>query len=187
MTLETGTSGVGREVVVVMPFLMLVLPTRITRTPLASSTRSRSGNAAPPCETRIAGPGHLARQHRRVRPSAPPTNEPGGQLNGLAFERRRQARFLQRRQREGSCFGSCTITDLMFALAARHRDRRDEARAVGFRGLRAGRGRERRLEAEATAAFDLERRVRALACIGCRTSRSARARFRLQHARSWSG
>ena len=50
--LDTGTSGIAAKVVVVIPFLMSVLPTRITRTPLPSSTRSRSGNAAPPCETR---------------------------------------------------------------------------------------------------------------------------------------
>src|SRR6202035_966603 len=82
--LDTGTSGVAAKLVVVIPFLMSVLPSRITRTPLPSSTRSRSGNAAPPWETRIAGPfifagsvGVLAR--------TPPTNEPPGQLNGLAL------------------------------------------------------------------------------------------------------
>ena len=44
------------KVVVVIPFEIFVLPTKITRTPLASITRSRSGNAAPPWETKIAGP-----------------------------------------------------------------------------------------------------------------------------------
>ena len=77
--LETGTSGVVANVVVVTPLLIFVLPTRITFTPLASITRSRSGNASPAWETRIAGPcslpgsvGVLAR--------APPTNEPLGHL-----------------------------------------------------------------------------------------------------------
>src|SRR5438128_3759276 len=50
--LDTGTSGSEANVDVVMPPLMFVLPTRITRTPLPSSSRSTSGNAAPPCETR---------------------------------------------------------------------------------------------------------------------------------------
>src|ERR1700694_4332950 len=81
--LDTGTSGDDANVVVVIPFLMSVLPTRITRTPLASSTRSRSGNAAPPCETRYAEPvmvlgsvGVLAR--------AVPTSEPSGHFAGVA-------------------------------------------------------------------------------------------------------
>ena len=81
--LDTGTSGVEAKLVVVIPFLMSVLPFRITRTPLASSTRSRSGNAAPPCETRYAGPvsfvgsvGVFAR--------APPTSDLPGQLKGFA-------------------------------------------------------------------------------------------------------
>src|SRR6266480_2978439 len=84
VTLETGTSGVLANVVVVIPFLMSVLPTTITRTPLASSTRSRSGNAAPPWETRIAGP-FIFEGSTGVFARTPPTNEPDGQLNGFAL------------------------------------------------------------------------------------------------------
>ena len=51
--LETGTSGIDANVEVVMPLLMFVLPSRITLTPWSPSRiRSRSGKAAPPCETR---------------------------------------------------------------------------------------------------------------------------------------
>ena len=45
---EVGASGEDANVVVVIPFLMSVLPSRMMRTPLPSSTMSRSGNASPP-------------------------------------------------------------------------------------------------------------------------------------------
>src|ERR1700747_1977115 len=85
LTLEIGTSGVEANVVVVMLFLMLVFPTRITRRWFGSSTtRSRSGNAAPAWETRIAGPlngcGSVG-----VLTTAPPTNAPLGQRRGLVL------------------------------------------------------------------------------------------------------
>ena len=54
--LDTGASGVDANVVFVIPFLISVLPSRMIRTPLPSSTRSRSGKASPPWETKIAGP-----------------------------------------------------------------------------------------------------------------------------------
>ena len=100
--LDTGTSGVDANVVVVMPFLMSVLPTRIARTPLASSTRSRSGNAAPPCETRIAGPFSLPGSVG-VFARAPPTNEPLGQWNGLASNVAAGQAFCSVVSRDGSC------------------------------------------------------------------------------------
>ncbi len=77
--LVTGTSGGEANVVVVIPFLMSVLPTRITRTPSPSSSRSRSGNARPPCETKIAGPFSFAASVG-VFALTPPTNDPDGQL-----------------------------------------------------------------------------------------------------------
>src|SRR5256714_8667361 len=117
VTLETGTSGVLANVVVVMPFLMSVLPTTITRTPLPSSTRSRSGKDALACDTRIAGPfifacstGVLAR--------TPPTNEPDGHLNGSASNVAAGHALLSVVRREGSCSGNCTFTDFMFACPA---------------------------------------------------------------------
>ncbi len=80
VTLDTGTSGVDAKFVVVMPFLMLVLPVRITRTWLGlSTTRSKSGNEAPACETRIAAPVSLPGSVG-VTTVAPPTNEPLGHL-----------------------------------------------------------------------------------------------------------
>ena len=50
--LETGTSGIAANVELVIPFVIFVLPVRITVTPSPSSTMSRSGNASPPWETR---------------------------------------------------------------------------------------------------------------------------------------
>src|SRR6476646_3687183 len=112
--LETGTSGVDANVVVVMPFLMSVLPTRIVRTPLASITRSRSGNAAAACETRIAGPVSLPGSVG-VFARAPPTNDPGGQWNGFDSNVAAGHAFCSVVRRDGSSLGSCTLTDLTFA------------------------------------------------------------------------
>ena len=117
VTLETGTSGVEANVVVVMPFLMLVFPTKITRTPLPSSTRSRSGKAAAACETRIAGPVILAGSVG-VLARTPPTNEPLGQWNGSASKVAARHAFCSVVSREGSLMGSCTLTDRMFAWPA---------------------------------------------------------------------
>src|ERR1700689_1222756 len=50
--LESGASGALAIVVVVIPFLMLIELTTSNRRPSPCSTRSASGNAAPPCETR---------------------------------------------------------------------------------------------------------------------------------------
>src|SRR5262249_59107420 len=117
VTLDTGTSGVVAKLVVVMPFLMFVLPTTIVRTPSASMTRSRSGNAAAAWETRIAGPFSLSGR-RGVLARAPPTNEPLGHLNGSAANTASGQAFCSVVRREGSCLGSCTSTDLMFAWPA---------------------------------------------------------------------
>ena len=136
MTLDTGTSGVEANFVVVMPFLMSVLPTRITRTPLASSTRSRSGNAAPPWETRIAGPCSLPGSVG-VFALAPPTIRAARAAVRVGLERRCRARFLQRRQPRRQLLGQLHEHRLDVRLAGRLVDRRFEARAVGFRGLRA--------------------------------------------------
>src|SRR4051794_2536548 len=114
-TLDAGTSGVEANVVVVMLFLMFVLPTRITRRWFGSSTtRSRSGNAAPACETRIAGPrsgcGSVG-----VFTTAPPTKAPLGQRSGLVLNTASVQAFCSVVSLEGSERGSWTLTDLMFA------------------------------------------------------------------------
>src|SRR4051794_10087986 len=75
----TGTSGVSGKLVVVMPLVILVCPTRITRTPEPLRIRSRSGNASPPWETRIAGPVSLPGRTGVVA-LTPPTKEPEGHL-----------------------------------------------------------------------------------------------------------
>src|SRR5580692_10082886 len=111
--LDTGTSGGAAKLVVVIPFLMFVLPTRITRIPSPSSSRSRSGNAAPPCETRIAGPFSFA-ESVGVFALTPPTNEPDGHVYGFALNTASEHAFCSVVSREGSCLGSCTSTDLTF-------------------------------------------------------------------------
>ena len=112
--LETGTSGIDVNDEVVMPPLMFVLPCRITRTPSPSSSRSRSGNAAPPCETRYAGPLRLPGRTGVVA-VAVPTLEPTGQANGLAAYVASAHAFCIVVKREGSCRGSWVTTEWMFA------------------------------------------------------------------------
>src|SRR5207302_3176278 len=103
--LDTGTSGTVLKLVVVIPFLMSVLPTRITRTPLPSSTRSRSGKAAPPCETRTAGP-VIGVGSTGVTAVAVPTVDSGEQPSGLAANVASRHAFCSVVRREGSAFGS---------------------------------------------------------------------------------
>src|SRR5271166_4218810 len=80
VTFLIGTSGVEAKVVVVMLFLMFVLPVRITRTWLElSTTRSRSGKAAPAWETKIAEP-VIVPGSVGVSTVAPPTKAPLGHL-----------------------------------------------------------------------------------------------------------
>src|SRR5437879_288142 len=81
--LDTGTSGSVANVVVVMPPLISVLPTRIVRTPEPSNSTSRSGNAAPPWDTRIAGPLSWPGSTGVVA-VARPTVAPAGQREGSA-------------------------------------------------------------------------------------------------------
>ncbi len=94
MTLVTGTSGVEANVVVVMPFLMFVFPTRITRTPFASSTRSRSGNASAGVRDEDGRALSACSGSVGVLARALPTIEPAGQLAGLAANVACSARFL---------------------------------------------------------------------------------------------
>src|SRR4030081_3054257 len=112
--LETGTSGIAAKDELVMPFLMSVLPTRITRTPLPSRTMSRSGKAAPPCETRNAGPvrgvGSVG-----VTALAVPTLDSLEQPSAFAAKVASGQAFWMVVSREGSAIGSCVNTERMFA------------------------------------------------------------------------
>src|SRR2546426_5435259 len=115
--LDTGTSGTEAKLVVVIPRLMSVLPTRITRTPLPSSSRSRSGKAAPPWETRYAGPLSVPGRTGVVA-VAVPTLAPAGQLKGFdAYVASGQA-CCSVVSREGSWTGSCVTTERMLAWRA---------------------------------------------------------------------
>src|SRR3984957_13598637 len=93
---------------------MLVLPMSITVTPSPCSTRSRSGNAAPPCDTKIAVPVSLS-GNTGVATVALPTFDSGGQLSGLALNVASGQALLSVLIREASSFGSLTSTDLMLA------------------------------------------------------------------------
>src|ERR1700683_615215 len=83
VTLVTGTSGVVAKLVVGTPLVIFVLPTTITVMPSACNTRSRSGKASPPWDTKIAGPAILVGS-TGVLARAVPTIDPAGQANGLA-------------------------------------------------------------------------------------------------------
>src|SRR4029077_17076884 len=54
--LDTGASGTLLNVEVVIPFLMLVFPSKYSVIPSPCRTITRSGNATPPWDTRYAGP-----------------------------------------------------------------------------------------------------------------------------------
>ena len=76
---------------------MCVLPSSTSVMPSPCSTNSTSGNAAPPWETRYAGPvsGLLSTGVWIV---ACPITDPSGHDAGLASNARFGARFLERRQ-----------------------------------------------------------------------------------------
>ena len=151
--LDTGASGVVAKFVVVIPFLMSVLPTRITRTPSAfehevevgelRAAAARPGRPGP--SVCVGSVGVLAR--------APPTFEPSGQLNGFAANICGRHAFWSVVSRDGSCLGSVTSTDLMSASPERLVDRRFEARAVLARRFAARGRRERRFERERVASL----------------------------------
>ena len=86
--LVIGASGTDRKMLDVMPFLMSVLPSRISVTPSPWSTISRSGNACPPCEDEIGGTGQrMGRRsvlpRSRCRRSTPPDSPPGSRRTAL--------------------------------------------------------------------------------------------------------
>src|SRR6478609_4269341 len=112
--LDTGTSGMAAKLEVVMPLAMFVLPTRITVTPSPLSTRSRSGKAAPPCDTKTAGPVSLSGS-TGVLTVTLPTNDVDGQASGFASNTDARQALASVLKREGRCFGNDTNTDLMFA------------------------------------------------------------------------
>src|SRR5664280_607971 len=97
-----------------MPFLMSVLPSKTIWTPSPCSRNSTSGNAAPPWETRIAGPVSGAFR-TGVCAVAVPTNDPSGHPAGLALNCASVHAFCSVVSREGSDIGSCRLTLLMFA------------------------------------------------------------------------
>src|SRR5689334_21429439 len=99
-----------------MPLPMKVLPTRITVTPSPLSTRSRSGNDAPPWETNIAGPVSLPGSTGVVTVTMP-TLDNGGHAAGLALKIASGQALFKVLKREGNCLGKATNTDLMLACA----------------------------------------------------------------------
>ena len=63
----------------------------------------------------VGGAGQRAGQHRRHDRRAVPTSEPAGQLTGFDANVASGQAFCSVVSREGSCAGSSTKTDLMFA------------------------------------------------------------------------
>ncbi len=63
----------------------------------------------------IGRPGQASRQHRRDHGGRPDFRAQRTAVDRIGRERRFRAGFLERRQRDGSCFGNCANTDLMFA------------------------------------------------------------------------
>src|SRR6478672_5398334 len=97
-----------------MPFLMSVVPSRITRTPPSCSTRARLGKASAAWETRYAGPVRLPGRTGVVA-VAVPTFDAAGQLAGLASKVDCVHAFWRVVSRDGSWRGSCVKTERMLA------------------------------------------------------------------------
>ena len=184
---DTGTSGVDANVVVVMPFLMSVLPTRIDRHAVAfeDQVEVREGGAAVRDEDRR--PGHLARQRRRDDRRAA-DERPARAVQRVGRELRFGARFLQRRQTRGQRLGQRHLDRLDVRLTGAGSDRRFRLAPLALRGLRAGRRLERRLEFQRAAVADLERATRCSASRSPpRPARSRAASSRSPAGCSWSG
>ena len=134
---------------------MSVLPSRRICTPSPCSTNSTSGNAAPPWETRYAGPVSGDAQQRRDR---------GRGADGRRFRTARRvrgelrfgARFLQRRQPRRQDLRQLQVDfgDVRFAGLLGDLD--DERGTVRFARLRRRGGRERGGERQRFAAARLE-------------------------------
>ena len=103
-------SGTVLNVVEVIPVLLMnVVPTRITFTPYPCRTTSRLGNASPPWLTKYTGPASGSGMFGTTALALPITDGPGhaaGFASNCAFV---QA-FCSVVNRDGSCFGSSTLT-----------------------------------------------------------------------------
>ena len=94
---------------------MSVVPFRITRTPSGFEHEVEIGERRSAVRDEVrAGPVSFAGSVG-VFARAPPTWEPAGQLNGFAAKVASGHAFCSVLRREGSCLGSATSTDLMFA------------------------------------------------------------------------
>ena len=156
----TGTSGTVLNVLDVIPgLLMNVLPVKSTRTPSPWRTTIKLGNASPPCETKYTGPDNPT-GNNGVLALHDPHDRRRGTIRGVRFERCGGARFLQRRQPRGSCFGSSTLTE---RCSPRHRPTRGirelrvETRTIRLARPPGRRDRERGFERQAPAARRRER------------------------------
>ena len=116
--LAIGASGTVSKREYVTPFLMSVLPSRSIRMSeprsFACSRNTTSGNAAPPWETRIAGP--VSGTFRiGVTAFAVPMNDPGGQPAGFAANCASVHACWSVVRRAGRILGSVRSTLWMFA------------------------------------------------------------------------
>src|SRR5437588_7751583 len=109
-----GASGTALNDEMVMPFLMSVLPRSSSVIPSPCRTIARSGNAAPACETRYAGP--VSEAFKTGVTAVPvPTTEAAGHDAGFAANVASGHAFCSVVSLEGSCLGRLTLTLAMFA------------------------------------------------------------------------
>jgi hypothetical protein len=111
----TGTSGTVLNVVLVIPALLInVVPVKSTRTPSPCSTTISEGKASPPWETKYTGP-VSSTGNSGVEVRAIPTTDAGGQVAGFVSNCAAGQAFCSVVSREGSCRGSETFANVMFA------------------------------------------------------------------------
>src|SRR5438270_7440356 len=111
---ETGASGTALNVELVTPFLIWVLPTRFRVIPSPCRTRTRSGKAAPACETRYAGP-TSGWARIGVTAVALPTTDALGHDAGLSVNVAFGQACCSVVSLDGSCLGRSTLALAMFA------------------------------------------------------------------------
>src|ERR1700683_5509584 len=112
-----GASGIDANVLLVTLCLISMLPVRSIVTPSPCRITTRSGNAAPPCDTRYAGP---VTGPARIGVTAVPVpmSEPAGQEAGFAANVACGHACWIVVNRAGNCLGNVTATLRTFASPA---------------------------------------------------------------------
>ena len=150
-----GASGTVAKSLLVMPFLMFTLPTRSTVIPSPCRIATTSGNAAPPWDTRYAGP-DTGVARIGVVAVAIPMFDPAGHDAGFAANVASVHACWIVVSRAGSCLGSTTATLWMFASPLGNDALDGEARTVLLAALRLRTHVEHGLERQRRAVRGLE-------------------------------